>query len=203
MLSVLVLIRFTEHTRFVYGLNDSATSSEDDDSEYDTDGSEYSHSRSQHVNKSTRSKRASRRPPHPSSYSNQNSHSAVTRGKKRMSIVTNQWVDALAYEFGLGLGLAMPSNSLPNGGPASNSAERKTKRTFFESAARWDSGAGQVFVESTDVRLVRQRLEVNGSRRYGAIADVFANGKAHDGEGDEGSVMGDDEGEMDLDEDDR
>ena len=103
-----------------------------------------------------------------------------------MSIVTNQWVDALAYEFGLGLGLAMPSNSLPNGGPASNSAERKTKRTFFESAARWDSGAGQVFVESTDVRLVRQRLEVNGSRRYGAIADVFANGKAHDGEGDEG-----------------
>lgn len=189
----------------MYGLNDSATSSEDDESEYETDASEYSQSRSRsrHVNKSTRSKRASRKHPHSSSYSNHNLHSAVTRGKKRMSIITNQWVDALAYEFGLGLGLALPSNTLPNGGPASGSAEKKTKRNFFESAARWDEGAGQVFVESANVRLVRRKLEMNGSRRFDDGVNILVNGRGYDGEGDEGSIMGDDEGDMDLEDDER
>ncbi|CAL1699873.1 unnamed protein product [Somion occarium] len=212
--------QLAQHSRFVYNLNDSSSTSSDESSEYDSDASEYSQSRSRsrHVNKSTRTKRASRKAYSSGSYAQQNSHSAMTRGKKRMSIMTNQWVDALAYEFGLGLGLHMPSNNtLPSAASPtpstrdSREGERerektgKTKRRFFESSARWDEGAGRVLVEHERGMYEIERdlgwhTVVNGRRWI----ESSGSGRGDGDEGREGdeSIGGDDElgeGEMDID----
>jgi len=166
--------RLAQHTRFVYGLQDSSASSSSEP-ESDSDASDSRTSRA--VNKSSRRRH-------------------VRNGKKRMSIMTNQLYDiGHSHEkerleegpngyHDFGYGWAMPVSSAN-----ATNARTNSRRRFFQSSAKWDDRLRRVLVEEEMTALglgaaaVGQAME-NGGRRS-----------------QEASVAGDDE-EMDVEDDD-
>ncbi|KAI0074784.1 histone deacetylase RPD3 [Panus rudis PR-1116 ss-1] len=109
--------QLAQHTRFVYGLQESESDPESE-SEPESDDSAYSRGRT--INKTSRKRKRQQRV-----------------AKARMSIITNQYVEPPAVDdefYDYGLGWAVPSADGPG----------RVKRRFFDSGAKWDASSGRV-----------------------------------------------------------
>lgn len=100
-----------EHTRFVYGLQEATASDDSDDAAF-SDDSSFS------------SRRTARR--------------HVRSGKKRMSVVTNQYLDIPRVDDSY-------HELVCSGDPVGVKAS--SKRRFFQSRARWDTRLERVLAE--------------------------------------------------------
>ncbi|KAL4245117.1 histone deacetylase family protein [Abortiporus biennis] len=112
--------------------------------------------------------------------SDSDNSSMIRNGKKRMSIITNQYVDTDSCGHDSNFGFTFEGESgLGRGG---------VKRKFFQSAARWDDRLRRVLVENGGVD--------TGSRRTnGDVSSLMVNGGRGNSEVDEEEEMEVDEEE--------
>lgn len=146
-----MMVCISEHTRFVYGLQDASASDESDELDSYSDDSSSSRRRT--------------------------SHRKIRNGRTRMSIITGQYFDIPRLDEG-GHGYYDHGNG---GEPPWGSAPKSSasKRKFFQSAARWDSRLDKVLVDGDGINLPGldvASLMISGGRSFhediGAVGDA-------------------------------